>query len=83
MKDPQTGESYVGLTAHDAYASLRTDIDKTMMGPSLALDDSRNWTRKGLERGAEKLHFMPYYFRANRGGKEHMRVGLRRWRREE
>ena len=25
------------------------------------------------------LHFVPYYFRANRGGKGHMRVGLRRW----
>lgn len=25
------------------------------------------------------LHFVPYYFRANRGGKGQMRVGLPRW----
>lgn len=25
------------------------------------------------------LRFVPYYFRANRSGKGHMRVGLRQW----
>lgn len=30
-------------------------------------------------RALSSLRFVPYYFRANRGGKGHMRVGLRQW----
>lgn len=33
-------------------------------------------------RALPSLHFVPYYFRANRGGKGHMRVGLRKWLKE-
>ena len=75
--DDDTQETYVALTAYDAVSFL--DTDKMIAYPGLSehtLQESRS--KKG---SVDKLHFVPYYYRANRDGKEHMRVGLRRWRR--
>lgn len=65
-------EPYVALTAYDATSFLRPNSNA---GPhsSAKLETVRNG-------GAEELHFVPYCLRDNRGGKGHMRVGLRQRR---
>ncbi|KAL2017450.1 hypothetical protein VTK56DRAFT_2106 [Thermocarpiscus australiensis] len=76
-----TEERRVLESAGEPYVALRSVCWTRDMG---------GWTSKtaGQEPGAEsfgpvlgqerKLTFVPYYFRANRGGKGHMRVGLLR-----
>ena len=76
--DDDTRETYVGLTAHDAVSLVDTDNVVAYPGLSTTVLMQENLS-KGKK--VEELHFVSYYYRANRGGKEHMRVGLRRWRR--
>lgn len=69
VQDQNLGESYVALTVTHG-ASL---LDTTSFEETPFLRDN------GVAQGKQlpKLDFVPYYFRANRGGKGHMRVGLK------
>ncbi|EOD49778.1 putative duf1680 domain protein [Neofusicoccum parvum UCRNP2] len=67
--DPTTNEKYVSLTAHDGVSFLKTP-------DHLAMPEASSTAEAGQP--GKTLKFVPYYFRANRGGKGHMRVGLRR-----
>ncbi|CAD0111513.1 unnamed protein product, partial [Aureobasidium uvarum] len=70
VQDKSSGDSFVALTVTHGASVLNTDAFEET--PFL-LDD-------GLSKGTPlpSLEFVPYYFRANRGGKGHMRVGLKR-----
>lgn len=72
VERPAFGEEYISLTAHNA--AFRQVVKKS--GPQLQLDDVA-WEP---ETRAKELKFVPYYLRDNRGGKGHMRVGLKRKR---
>ena len=59
----------------------------TASGPFSFLDTAKlDATYGGMEepdvpktaRTVDELHFVPYYYRGNRDGKGHMRVGLRK-----
>jgi len=65
---PDIGEQYITLTTHDAASFLHI----AGVGPHLQEGTVSE------EKGVEELHFLPYSLRDNRGGKGHMRVGLRR-----
>ncbi|KAK7418320.1 hypothetical protein QQZ08_011307 [Neonectria magnoliae] len=60
--DGETGEEYVALQ------SVGWNIVPGTSGATLAAGEETS--------GARELVFIPYYFRANRGGEGHMRVGL-------
>ena len=66
--ESEIGEPYVALTAHDAGYFLNLE---PLPGPHSSLDT-------GVEEAVKVLNFTPYCLRDNRGGKGHMRVGLRR-----
>ncbi len=68
----ELGEHYVSLKASDGIF-----IAEVEQG---ALPGMEKVTYRPLQSasGTNELHFVPYYLRANRGGKGHMRVGLKR-----
>lgn len=72
VKDSVTEEQYVRITLHDGTCTM--DMGKFAPGPSVS---AAQFTRqlKDCEQ-ISALHFVPYYFRANRGGRGQMRVGL-------
>ncbi|KAF7185979.1 Non-reducing end beta-L-arabinofuranosidase [Pseudocercospora fuligena] len=71
--DDKTGDEYVGITLQDGARNL----------PELAAAFAPMLDAEKLKASLEHappvsaLHFIPYYFRSNRGGKGHMRVGLK------
>ena len=69
----EVGEPYIGLTLRNAASFI--DVDKSL-APHI---DHKSATQKKAS-GADELHFIPYALRDNRGGKGHMRVGIRRKR---
>lgn len=70
VQNQDLGDSYVALTVTRG-ASL---LDTGAFNPTPFLRDNGVGEGKPLS----KLEFVPYYFRANRGGRGHMRVGLKR-----
>lgn len=48
-------------------------------GPTEEDDNGISESMAVRTRIVEELNFVPFYFRANRGGRGHSRVGLRRW----
>lgn len=68
--DIDLGQSYIALTAHNAASLLDVNAH---VGPFTSVDQR---TEKKLD--INQLHFVPYCLRDNRGGKGHMRVGIRR-----
>ncbi|KAI4728144.1 DUF1680-domain-containing protein [Aureobasidium sp. EXF-10728] len=70
VQDQSSGDSFVALTVTQGASVLNTD----------AFEESPFLQDNGLSEGEPlpSLEFVPYYFRANRGGKGHMRVGLKR-----
>ncbi|KAF7948871.1 hypothetical protein EAE96_008053 [Botrytis aclada] len=62
-------EPYKSLTIHDGAALHPVP---SASGPHVALDEDTPTV------AIQALHFVPYALRDNRGGKGHMRVGLRR-----
>lgn len=70
MKDSVLGDTYVTLIVKEGASMLDTQ----------AFGDTPFLTDNGLSSGKAlpDLRFVPYYFRANRGGRGHMRVGLKR-----
>ena len=67
----EVGEPYVGLTVCNGASFI--NVDK-----SLAPNMSVKSATQGKGSSADELHFIPYALRDNRGGKGHMRVGIRR-----
>jgi DUF1680 family protein len=71
MSDPKLGESCVSLIAHDTTSFLAVE---NFHGPFVSIDDASESKKPKVE----QLIFIPYAVRDNRGGKGHMRVGIRR-----
>lgn len=65
------------LTAQGSHAFIDEDAAAAWANPGIYAAESVDVTRKA---DVDKLLFVPYYFRANRDGRGHMRVGLRRKR---
>lgn len=74
-EDEITGERYVALNVKGGISFL--DVSEPskpgVAGTAITADAG-----DGVARGVRQLNFVPYYFRANRGGGGQMRVGLRR-----
>ncbi|KAL6799815.1 hypothetical protein J3E68DRAFT_396697 [Trichoderma sp. SZMC 28012] len=68
--DSKLGEPCITLTAHNA-AFLRVEES---LGPLIPLGNATVKERPAVQ----QLKFIPYCLRDNRGGKGHMRVGIRR-----
>lgn len=68
-------ESYVGITIHRAAYVVEFDQLETN-----AFVDKEE-LNKTIEAAKllDELNFIPYYYRANRGGRGMARVGLRQW----
>lgn len=78
VTDKESGDTYVALKVVKG-ASL-VDVAALHASPDVAvkeLDKAAGVDAKIID----ELKFVPYYFRANRGGRGQMRVGLRRWNR--
>jgi DUF1680 family protein len=73
MSVEEMGGSYIALTVQTKAESLEVD---TALAPHM----SWNSDSQKLSPGVEQLNFIPYFLRDNRGGKGHMRVGIRRKR---
>jgi uncharacterized protein len=68
---PGTGEPYIALTGQNCASFL--DLDASL-GPQLL----RVSITQDSDVKVDKLNFVPYALRDNRGGRGHMRVGMRR-----
>lgn len=68
---PGAREPYVALTAQNCASFLGVD---TSLAPQLP----RESITQESDGKVDKLNFVPYALRDNRGGKGHMRVGMRR-----
>ena len=73
--DTTTGDRYVSVSLQNGARKL--EVDQIRAAPSADL--GRLQTLLETAAVIPELHFIPYYFRANRGGRGHMRVGLRRF----
>lgn len=73
-KDKTTGDSFVSLTLKNG--ARRLNLNALEPNPELLHSDLNSTVKKSEV--VSELHFVPYYFRANRGGKGHMRVGLKK-----
>lgn len=68
--DIDIGQQYISLVAHSAASFLNADVQSapfSSIGQTLLKKSP-----------VERLNFIPYCLRDNRGGKGHMRVGIRR-----
>ena len=79
VTDKETGDTYVALKVTKG-ASLM-DTDALHASPDVAVEKLDKATGADAKI-IDDLKFVPYYFRANRGGQGQMRVGLRRWNRQ-
>jgi uncharacterized protein len=68
--DESTGEEYISLVAKGAGTFVNPE-NHSVLSPEPSED-------RDLSKAAVDLHFIPFYYRANRGGTGQMRVGLRR-----
>jgi DUF1680 family protein len=68
---PGAEEPYVGLTAHNAASFIHAD---GRLSPPLPLGSVASDSRDAIK----DLHFIPFALRDNRGGRGHMRVGIRK-----
>ena len=69
-----TGDQFVSLTITDGVSTLPMEQIGGMpwMSPRSGSDEKR------APSASKDLKLVPYYFRANRGGRGQMRVGMRR-----
>ena len=79
ITDKTSGDTLVALTVARGASVLNT-------GDIHACPDVEAGELKKIEQSVDtvidELKFVPYYFRANRGGRGQARVGLRRWHRD-
>ena len=70
VHDRESGVSYVALTVTSGCSIFNSDT----------FEESPFLTDRGLDKGKPltDVNLVPYYFRANRGGRGHMRVGIRK-----
>lgn len=76
QRKDEKGNEYLGITAKKAGYQLaigKKGVEGMAENPGRVYRGG--WEVEGE---ARDLVFVPYYFRANRGGKGHMRVGLKR-----
>ena len=73
ISDSKLGETCTTLTAHNATSFL--EVEK-YAAPHMSLEAVQKTSKKHPD--VKQLHFIPYCLRDNRGGKGHMRVGIRR-----
>ncbi|ETI28106.1 hypothetical protein G647_00555 [Cladophialophora carrionii CBS 160.54] len=78
VSDATTGDQYVALTVAKDASIVRRDLIHAEPGVDVDLLDGA--VRAGGS-VIDELNFIPYYFRASRGGSGQMRVGLKRWHR--
>jgi hypothetical protein len=78
VSDATTGDKYVALTVAKGASIVRTDLIHAEPGVDVDLLDGVVRADDGV---IDELNFIPYYFRASRGGSGQMRVGLKRWHR--
>ena len=71
ISDAELGGSCITLTAHNAAPFLTIGDPPGRRIPVVKANVKE-------KPGVERLHFIPYYLRDNRGGRGHMRVGIRR-----
>ncbi|OAP60558.1 hypothetical protein AYL99_05560 [Fonsecaea erecta] len=72
VDDETTGEYYVALSTKGARM-LKTEGIRAY--PSVPFDEAAKLDSSNIR----ELNFVPYFFKANRGGRGQARVGLRRW----
>ena len=78
VTDKETNDTYVALKVSKG-ASLM-DVNALRASPDVAVEELNKATGADAKI-IDELKFVPYYFRANRGGRGQMRVGLKRWNR--
>lgn len=79
VTDPVTKEYYVQLAAPRSVNFLQTkESQSTTVNRTKANGTMTNGVNGSSTEHISELKFVPYYFRANRGGRGHMRVGLRK-----
>ena len=74
-----TGDTFIALELHNGAAdmsSAETPWTNLPFCDALAVREAQLKVKP-----MSVLTFIPYYFRANREGRGHMRVGLRQWNR--
>ncbi|KAK3651068.1 hypothetical protein LTR56_005832 [Elasticomyces elasticus] len=76
--DETTGDSYVRLELQKGAIDVK-DVAQDKARNSPFVDASEFLDSERIQKPLESLNFIPYYFRANRGGTGQMRVGLRAW----
>ena len=74
--DPQLGEKYVAIRATGGLYEQRI-AESTMPGTGEVSYQPLETTDEKI--GTNELRFVPYYLRANRGGRGQMRVGLQQY----
>jgi len=78
--DDITGDSFIALNLHSGATTL-SGKENTSFSPGPGVDAVALQAKISQSEPVDVLRFVPYYFRANRKGKGHMRVGLRQWHR--
>ena len=78
VTDKDTGDTYVALKVVKGASVM--NMDALLASPDVAIEELNKATGADAK-VIEDLKFVPYYFRANRGGRGQMRVGLKRWNR--
>lgn len=71
IQDKTTGERFVQVTARGGCVDLSAAVEEPRELPYAFADTQRDGKPQ------KDLVFVPYYFRANRGGRGQMRVGLK------
>lgn len=71
VTEEESGDQFVALTVKGASVLQPESIENT---PHIEATILQRLLRNA--KPVENLHFIPYYFRANRGGRGQMRVGL-------
>ncbi|KAJ9613731.1 hypothetical protein H2204_014694 [Knufia peltigerae] len=77
VTDDTTGDTFVALTIPKGGASV-LNLSELHAGPEIEAEELHKGSTGSMVIDTN-LNFVPYYFRANRGGKGQARVGLRRW----
>ncbi|KAI6840481.1 glycoside hydrolase family 127 protein [Hortaea werneckii] len=76
VQDKTTNDEYVGL--HLMNGAHSVDLDPSgQSAPYIGTEELQSTIDKSGV--VSDLNFVPYFFRGNRGGKGHMRVGLKKW----
>jgi len=80
VEDEDLTDSFVALDLHSGATTL-SGRENTPLSTGPGVDAVALQESIGQSEPLDVLRFVPYYSRANRKGKGHMRVGLRQWHR--